>query len=598
MQQPLEQIWDLDVFFPGGSNSEQFAAFLNKLEEGIAQFIADVSDAEPPATRDDGAGLVRLTAAMQSILSQIREADSFVGCLASDNQFDKKAVQLGGRIKQIQAGYSSTLTLYDELLLQIADPVWEALLQQDGLQAVAFNLDERRTAAKLKMTSEMESLAGNLAVSGYHGWADVYNTAVSKFSIPFEENGETVQLSAAQAHNKMSVANRSVREQVFAQWEKEWGRWADFCADALNHLGGFRLNLYEGRGWSSVLQEPLAINRMSERTLNAMWDAIDRSKDLLVEYMNRKAKLLGVEKLSWHDINAPLGQSTKQIPYDEAAEMIVEQFRKFSPRMADFAVKAFEQRWIEAADRPEKRPGGFCTPFPVSRQTRIFMTYAGTPQSVETLAHELGHAFHDDVTNDLPPLAQEYAMNVAETASTLAELIVSDSAVKQAEGEQEKIALLDGKVQNAVSYFMNIHTRFIFETSFYEARKDGMLTSEQLSELMLSAQKTAFKDALSEYHPTFWASKQHFYLTEVPFYNFPYTFGYLFSTGIYARAIQEGSSFEDKYVALLRDTGRMPVEQLAKQHLDVDLEQPDFWQAAIDVIAQDIRLFLQMTESA
>ncbi|UUZ90243.1 M3 family metallopeptidase [Paenibacillus sp. P25] len=319
-------------------------------------------------------------------------------------------------------------------------------------------------------------------------------------------------------------------------------------------------------------------------------------KDIFVEYLQRKAKLLGVERLSWHDVEAPIGSGSKHYSYDEGAQLIVDQFRRFSPKMADFAELAFEKRWIEAEDRPGKRPGGFCTSFPIAEETRIFMTYSGTASNVSTLAHELGHGYHQHVMNDLPAFAQEYAMNVAETASTFAEMIVSDVAVKGAASDEERLTLLEDKIQRSVAFYMNIHARFIFETAFYEERRQGLLGTERLNELMLSAQKEAFRDSLSEYHPHFWASKLHFYITEVPFYNFPYTFGYMFSTGLYAEALRRGEAFEEQYVALLRDTGRMTVEELAQKHLGVDLRKPDFWQQAMDLSAADVKEFLRLTE--
>jgi oligoendopeptidase F len=224
------------------------------------------------------------------------------------------------------------------------------------------------------------------------------------------------------------------------------------------------------------------------------------------------------------------------------------------------------------------------------------MTYSGTTQNLFTLAHELGHAYHSYVMKDLPPLVQNYAMNVAETASTFAELIVIDASIKQAKTKEEKIALLDDKLQATTAYFMDIHSRFLFEKRFYEQRKQGSLGISQLCELMEGAQKEGFAHSLSQYHPYFWASKLHFYGTDVPFYNFPYTFGYLFSMGIYARALEEGASFASKYVELLCDTGRMTVEDLAARHLGVDLTQPDFWQSAVRLSLADVDEFLRLTE--
>jgi oligoendopeptidase F len=335
---------------------------------------------------------------------------------------------------------------------------------------------------------------------------------------------------------------------------------------------------------------------MSKDTLDAMWGVIEKSKDIFVLYLQRKAKLLGVERLSWYDVEAPVGQGSKHFSYDEGAQLIVEQFRRFSPKLADFSVKAFESGWIEAEDRPGKRPGGFCTSFPIAEETRIFMTYAGTASNVSTLAHELGHGYHQHVMNDLPALAQDYAMNVAETASTFAELIVSDAAMKSAVNEEERLTLLEDKIQRSIAFYMNIHARFLFETKFYEERAQGLVSAERLNELMVEAQKEGYQNALAEYHPHFWASKLHFYITEVPFYNFPYTFGYMFSAGIYAEAVRQGAAFEDKYVALLRDTGRMTVEELAQKHLGVDLRRPDFWQSAMDLSVADVHEFLRLTE--
>jgi oligoendopeptidase F len=224
------------------------------------------------------------------------------------------------------------------------------------------------------------------------------------------------------------------------------------------------------------------------------------------------------------------------------------------------------------------------------------MTYIGTTSNVSTLAHELGHAYHSYLLDDQPVFNQNYAMNVAETASTFAEVIVSDAQVKAAGNAEEKLALLETKIQNSVAFFMNIHARFLFETRFYEKRKEGLVNAEELSELMVEAQKEAFCGVLSDYHPHFWASKLHFYITDVPFYNFPYTVGYMFSTGLYRLALQEGASFADKYDSLLQDTGVMTLEDLVLKHLGVDLTKPDFWQGATDLIVADINEFLEMTE--
>ncbi len=590
----LSQRWQLEMF-PGGSSSSFFKAYMTRLRTELDQLTAILTIERMSV--DDEHGWHKLMGSIQFITGALREADSFVSCLNAQDQNDEEAQRLTGVVKSLYADYASALNYWEDWFLAMDDREWEQLCQYDFIQSIKFPLQERRELAKEKLPSVMETLINELAVDGYHGWGDHYNTVVRHIVVAYEDDqGIKHKWSAGQAANQLHHADRSVRENIFSLWENAWAEQADHCADTLNHLAGFRLGVYKRRGWGSALKEPLAINRMDEKTLSTMWQVIESNKRPFTDYFRRKAKLLGVERLSWHDVDAPLEGEQTSYSFEEAAQLIVEQFRMFSEDLADFTTSAFQNGWIEAEDRPGKRPGGFCTSFPMSKETRIFMTYAGTASNVSTLAHELGHAYHQHVMNDLPHLAQDYAMNVAETASTFAELIVADATVRAAKSDKERISLLEDKIQRSVAFFMNIHARFLFESEFYRKREEGLVSVKQLNELMVRAQKEAYCDELAEYHPHFWAAKLHFYLTDVPFYNFPYTFGYLFSAGLYAQSIAEGPDFAKKYIALLRDTGIMTVEQLATKHLGIDLTKPDFWQAAVDITLEDVTLFLKLTE--
>jgi len=593
----LNQTWDLDVFFPGGSASGEFEAFLNRLDSDIRAFERALKAQEVPDTIEKAKEWAHHIETYEDLFKRLQEGESFVGCLRAQNMQDKRADQLGNAIQSLFAEFKSCETLLIAQIGAIPEDVWSGLLAAAPLNAVRFPLEERRKKATEQLPPEQEQLINGLSVDGYHGWGDLYDTIVGEMAVPFDhpEKGRET-LSIGQLANLLTDPNRDVRSRAFAEWEKAWQAQSAFCAAALNRLAGFRLAVYKARGWDDFLKEPLDYNRMSKATLEAMWSAIDAYKPKLVQYLRKKAELLGVEKLEWHDVEAPLQTADKKVPYDEAAAFIVRHFTAFNPEMGAFAQHALENRWIEAEDRPGKRPGGFCTSFPIAQQSRIFMTYGGQAANVSTLAHELGHAYHQYVMNDIPFLNQDYAMNVAETASTFAELIVSDAAIQAAEDDRERLALLEDKLQRAVAFFMNIHARFLFETRFYEERKNGLVTVERLDELMLNAQKDAFCNELAVYHPAFWQSKLHFYITDVPFYNFPYTFGFLFSTGIYARALEEGPGFAEKYNALLADTGSMRVEDLAKKHLGVDLEQPDFWRSACEEAVKDVDVFLELAE--
>ncbi|WP_332630891.1 M3 family oligoendopeptidase [Halalkalibacter flavus] len=584
------EVWDLDSIFKGGSKSEEFIQFVRETDYLLADLAESIGD---EVTLDQ---LENAIHSIQLQMQRTRQASAFVSCLTAQDVKDKEATLWLGKMTEQATKLQNIWGMIEDFLGGLSVEQWNDFISRPSLSGVTFNLEERRMQVKEKLSPNEEKLAAQLAIDGYHAWGNVYNAAVGRMQIPFEEDGQEKLLSAGQLQNRLNSSDRSIRECAAEASEKAWQKEADLFASTLNHLAGFRLNLYEARGWDNVLKEPLAINRMKEETLDAMWSSITENKPKFYRFMERKAQLLGVNKLALHDVHAPLSvEGDTTISYEEACDLIIRHFKPFSPKLASFTEGALRDGWIEAEDRAGKRPGGFCTSFPLSKQSRIFMTYDGTIANVATLAHELGHAYHSHCLKDMDPLAQRYAMNVAETASTFAETIIADALVKEAQAEDVKLSLLENKVSRSLAFFMNIHARFLFETRFYEARKEKLLSVVELNSLMEEAQKEAYGNQLATYSPTFWASKLHFHITGVPFYNFPYTFGFLFSLGIYKKAREAGRSFEDDYIALLQDTASMTVEDLAKKHLGVDLTSKEFWQEAIDLILVDVDEFMELT---
>ena len=585
--------WDLDSIFVGGSSSETLRQELNELSTKINSFHQLV-EAFTPNTAQQVTELKEILAVHEEIQKSFTECGSFIEALNSANIHDQQAKLLTGQLYSNLPAFQLATTILNKKFASYQEADWQDLMTH--FSQIAFRLSEMRRDGQELLDEQSENIINTLALDGQSAWSQHYDTIVASIQIPF--NGE--MLSAGQAFNTMmSSQDKAVRQELFEKWEKAWSEKADIFADTLNHLDGFRLNNYKLHGVDDFLKQPLEYNRLDKETLDMMWGTIQKNKQPIIDFLTRKAQLFGKDKMDWQDQDAPivLGDfEERRYTFDQAADFIVENFKKFSPKMSEFAQMAFDKAWIEAEDRPGKRPGGYCTSLPKSQESRIFMTYGESVNEVSTLAHELGHAFHSHVMWDLPTLNQDYAMNVAETASTFAELIVADATLKEAKTDEEKINLLDVKLQNAIAMFMNIHARFIFESNFYAARQKGLVATDEITRLMVEAQKEAYIDGLGSYHPHFWAAKLHFFIDEVPFYNFPYTFGYLFSLGIYAKASQHADGFEDQYIALLRDTASMTTEELAKKHLDTDLHQATFWQAGIDMVLKDIATFMELTE--
>lgn len=590
--------WDLDSIFSGGSDSPALNERLEQLEKQINTYYQSVNQWDHSVSTNDE--LTTLIKQQEIITEGFSQCNSYITALLSANVKDTQAKLLSGKLYALLPRWQSADTILSKKFAEISDNNWQTLLQTDAFSLIAFRMNEIRRDGHRLLSEAEENIINTLSLDGLNAWSSHYDTIVGTIVIPFEENGKVTDLSAGQAFNKMmGDPDPLVREKLFIAWEKAWQEKTSLLSDTLNHLDGFRLSTYKLHGMNDYLQKPLEYNRLKKETLDVMWATIQKNKQPLVDYLTRKTNLFGKEKMEWQDQDAPiiLGDlKEKTFTFDEAASFIIENFQKFSPKMATFAQSAFEKSWIEAEDRPGKRPGGYCTELPETQESRIFMTYSNSVNEVATLAHELGHAFHSSVMWDLPALNRDYAMNVAETASTFAELIVADATLKAAKTKEEKINLLDTKLQNALAMFMNIHSRFIFENRFYSARQEGLVSEEEITQMMVEAQKEGYHDALATYHPHFWAAKLHFFIDDVPFYNFPYTFGYLFSLGIYAYANKKGTSFEQEYIELLRDTASMTTEELAQKHLGVDLTKPDFWQAGIDMVLEDINSFMTLSE--
>ena len=585
--------WDLESIFAGGSSSESLQQELQQISTKMKEFHQLV-DAFTPNAENQVEALTEILAVHEEIQKSFTECGSFIEALNSANIHDQQAKLLTGQLYSNLPAFQLATTILNKKFASYSEEDWQNLMTH--FSQIAFRLSEMRRDGQELLDEQSENIINTLALDGQSAWSQHYDTIVASIQIPF--NGE--MLSAGQAFNTMmSSQDKAVRQELFEKWEKAWSEKANIFADTLNHLYGFRLNNYKLHGIDDFLKQPLEYNRLDKETLDMMWGTIQKNKQPIIDFLTRKAQLFGKDKMDWQDQDAPivLGDfEERRYTFDQAADFIVENFKKFSPKMSEFAQMAFDKAWIEAEDRPGKRPGGYCTSLPKSQESRIFMTYGESVNEVSTLAHELGHAFHSHVMWDLPTLNQDYAMNVAETASTFAELIVADATLKEAKTDEEKINLLDVKLQNAIAMFMNIHARFIFESNFYAARQKGLVATDEITRLMVEAQKEAYINGLGSYHPHFWAAKLHFFIDEVPFYNFPYTFGYLFSLGIYAKASQHADGFEDQYIALLRDTASMTTEELAKKHLDTDLHQATFWQAGIDMVLKDIATFMELTE--
>jgi pepF/M3 family oligoendopeptidase len=591
--------WELDSLYPH-PESDEFRAAVDQLKSELSR-LAEASDELPSVDTDEAtvSAWSEFLAEHAAAHAEFSSINAFIGCHAAGDASSKKFQKYEGELSALSP-LKSHIATNIEFAFQAAgqDTFTGFVAAAPTLLENSYFLSLCRQNAKLRLPKEQELLAAELDVDGLHAWGRVYDRLSGGLRIQIQERGEIVERSPGQV--QFDMPQRAIRENNYFAADKAWTSIAEPCAEAINHIAGSRLSKYRRLGIDH-LTAPLNQNHMTRETLASMWSTVTSRKSCVADYLKKKAELLGVEQLSWFDQQAPLpssgGAAESSLTYDDACNLTINAFSEFSPELGDFARMAVKEKWIEVEDRPGKRQGGFCTDIPTRKQSRIFMTFTRSNDSMSTLAHELGHAYHTWVLRDQPIFERDYPMNLAETASTFAESVLGESRLAAASSRQEKLEILDGMLGDSVAFLMNIHARFIFEDNFHIERATGEVSPERLCELMKSAQQKAYCDALADdgWNPNFWISKLHFYITDWPFYNFPYTFGYLLSLGTYSLA-RDATDFPQQFRNFLRATGCQDTETAVESSFGYDLRQPDFWNRSLDIVEQRVQQFLEIAE--
>ena len=359
----------------------------------------------------------------------------------------------------------------------------------------------------------------------------------------------------------------------------------------MNGIKGTVNTLNRHRGRVDALHAPIDGARIDRPTLEAMLGAMEASFPVFRKYFKAKAKRLGSEKLPWWDIFAPTGNTSRTFTFDQAKEFICEHFNEFSPELSDFARHAMENNWVDAEQREGKRGGAFCMGLPLVKESRVLSNFDGTLSQVSTLAHELGHGYHNfnRYQAGKTALQSDTPMTLAETASIMCETIVKHAALKQAADPQEQLAILEVSLIGHAQVIVDIYSRYLFEKEVFERREKSELSADEINDIMERAQKATYGDGLDEryLHKYMWTWKPHYYYAGLSFYNFPYSFGLLFGTGLYAIYQQRGAEFVPDYKNLLASTGEANAAELADR-FGINIRTSKFWEDSLAVIAGEV----------
>ncbi|NCC65168.1 MAG: oligoendopeptidase [Spirochaetia bacterium] len=438
-----------------------------------------------------------------------------------------------------------------------------------------------------QMDPLLEDLASDLQRSGADAFSRLQDALGSSIQHCFDASQPK---TLVQLRSDASHADRQVRKQAFEREIALLKQYETPFAAALNSVKGASISLDTRRAYTSSLERSLEQSRIDRPILDALISALEESLPLFRTYLNHKAKLLNLDCCTFYDLFAPINNQEMHFSYAVAQEFIVSQFSSFSDEMGAFATKAFSELWIDAESRNGKVGGAYDTAFPLARQSRILTNFDETYSAVSTLAHELGHAYHDSLVLDKSHLLRSYPMTLAETASIFSEFLIFQGALKQGDASM-RLNLIEHFLQESTQVCVDILSRYYFESELFARRKKGELSAKELCEMMECSQKKTYGDALCEYHPYMWAVKGHYYSCDLAFYNYPYAFGQLFGLGLYSYSKKDPVNFPVEYKRLLANTGCLGADEVA-QMVGIDLRDPQFYKDALGVIASYVKEFV------
>lgn len=582
----MNECWNLNPIYTGFDDP--------RFEEDLQALRRTVRDLEKLTQHltGDSAALLKRGLTLQEQLQELAEK---LLCYAELRQAacttDAEAGSKIGKIMGVYSDSAAPVAAFEGWLAAIPD--LDSLIASDPLfEEYRFILERKKLGSLHLLPGIGEKVMAKLKISGSNAWAELQQYLTSTVKVTYR--GEEINLSAVR--NLAYSAEAEVRKDAYEAERACYRSIEDSVAYALNSLKLETLNECELRGYESPLARTLEQSNMEKKTLDAMFAAIDQKLPMFRRYLKAKAHALGHENgLPWYDLFAPMGKSSTRFTTQDARDYLVELFSHFDDELSGMVARAFDEEWIDFYPRSGKAGGAFCSGVSCIGQSRILTNFDGTLGDVVTLAHELGHAFHNQCIADHRPLNHDYSMPVAETASTFNECVVMNHAIAQAADDAEKLNLIESQLQDVTQIIVDIYSRYRFEDAVLRRRKEEFMGAAELCRIMLQVQADSYGDGLDSAlrHPYMWLCKSHYYGST--FYNFPYAFGGLFARGLYAKYAREGASFVPIYKKLLHTTTVATAEDAAKV-AGIDLTDKEFWLSALAEVEEKIDMFCALVE--
>ena len=536
-------MWNLDSIYKD-FDSEEYREDYQRLvssAESVSRYAKDMSEISGSVSPDVVCGYLERLEDFQVLYSGLY---TYAGLRSSVNLSDTEAAGWERRLEQLFISLTEAGIYFGEYIRGIKDLNYFCRGNQ-MLCAYRYYLEKALEKQSRYLSPDTEKLIAGMSVTGSGAWRRLQTKIAAEAVMTVEENGRKITVPVLNVGSLPQTEDKQVKERRFRAELKAYEEYAPWSAMALNNLKGEVITLSGVRGFSSPLSQALSEYHIDHEILTALLESVEDYLPKLRIYYCNKAKRMGYESgLPYYEREAPVPGFERIYSFEEGKKIILEAFKGFSPAMYEYGKQAFDREWIDYGPAKGKAGGACCDGIYAVRESRIRMRYQGTLADINTLAHELGHGYHNTCLFRERALNFSYDLPIAETASKFSELLFKEE-LRRRQTDADKEFIDDFVVSGLINTVMDIQSRFYFEESFFKEREKREQTAEEISDLMLEAQRRVYADSLDEnlLNRYMWLNKPHYYFPQRNYYNFPYSFGALLSIGMYRQYCEDKEKF-------------------------------------------------------
>lgn len=553
--------WDLSSIYPSIENINQDINYIKQKIQKLNDLLNTQSN------------ILEIIKNYEDLIERNRKLQAYIACVISTNSQDEQAQKIKGILYQL----NSNIHL---LILDIEKKVSKEKTQLPD--DYNYFIEQLKENSNHRMEKQEEELYSKLFITSSSEWKSLYHELISNIKVDFQ--GEIISIS--KLRNYYNNPDRTLREKAYKKEIEIFKEYEYIFSRILNSIKWDSIVTSQKRKFNTVLEESLFHNKIDKEILDVVFSVTFENINTIKRYFYKKAQLLNLDKLEWYDLSAPIiKENMNYFSIDQAQKIILDNFANFSEDMYNMASLAFKNNWIDYEPRIGKTDGGFCI-YVHKNESRILVNYDNSVKSLLTLAHELGHSYHNWVMSENSPVYRTSPLILAETASILAETIIRKNTLEKAD-KYLKINILDGYLYTISIVVIDILSRFLFEDKIINIRKERLITPSEFCQIMLDSQREVYQDSINSFHPYMWANKPHYYSSN--YYNYPYLLGLLIGLSLY-NLYTKGNLDKKSYRELLKNTAKNKPEKIMNS-IGINIREPDFWQEAFESIKQDIEEF-------